>query len=51
MGKRKLIAVSEGTHTKIKIAAAQRKLSVKDYIDMIVTNYDILYRLSLGDVE
>lgn len=37
MDKRKLIAVSEDTHTKIKIAAAQRKLSVKDYIDTLLT--------------
>ena len=51
MDKRKMIAVSEDTHQKIKIAAAQRKMSVKDYLDMVVTNYDILYRLSLGDVE
>lgn len=51
MDKRKMIAVSENTHQNIKVAAAQRKMSVKDYLDMIVTNYDILYRLALADVE
>ena len=51
MEKRKMIAVSEDIHTKIKIAAAQRKLSVKDYLELIVTNYDILYRLSSINAE
>ena len=51
MDKRKLIAVSEDIHHQIKISAAQRKMSVKDYLEMLVRDYDILYRLSFSDVE